>query len=770
MSTVEGFDPSEDLRPAQQNVIGTIEGQTTFQTDLHYAYYLFGDVPLPAMSTLAGAGVTDEVEREILQLYVVDDAAAIERVLERLESLRVLLVVGEPHSGRSATALYLATRLAECHDLANETLVVNVDSHAALDVARLAAEKKRFGDRVTILPEALANSAVMTFFKGNERVHWQHFQEKLRNHRSYLILTACRNELTSFRTIAEPHLVLHELRQPGPQLLIDAFERRLEWLAGRGLDPKRLELARAHRDEIIAELRSIARVCDFISFFTSRESELAIALREFRDPRQWFNAELEKDVDAWCAAAALTLAQPVTAGAVAWSDFERLRRIVSERIRSDEEMFPANKETPPSGSAQGLGDRALLESCRAVVEKARSGLGDVVRFSEPSFSQALWNAMLSGHRRVLTRLTQSLRQIAEQDRTTARRDVRVLAAQALGRIGDVDPERLVIPLLRHWATGERKQRRFVGHLLQGIVASGNDASLAATLRELDSLAEDVLSAESASESPSTDVVTIIAAHALLGETRPDLAMKRLGRLAVEHLTPAVEGIQKVERESETLNTRARLRRGKTANALRRRGQLLAQLAEPVSREQGLALFALARAISGISLSRGDVIEILALTQDWMARGGQRTGVLVALLFLHDGIADAFDDFVENGKRLGVNVPHPILFALSLRPGAVDDLASFLADLHAAFHGTFTMPASLEKDLEDRFFECLEDWARDSLAHEESRKKMIELHLALTQVRGGELRSDVVEALKRPAFQNEPGLQAFAVDVRRRIRS
>ena len=96
----------------------------------------------------------------------------------------------------------------------------------------------------------------------------------------------------------------------------------------------------------------------------------------------WFSNELAADVDAWCFALTLALAQVVRNGSsVRWYEFERIRRAVTEQIGSG------------SKSGQSLSDDSLLLRARAEVSGEPSQLGDAVRFIDRSYAATIWQTL-----------------------------------------------------------------------------------------------------------------------------------------------------------------------------------------------------------------------------------------------------------------------------------------------------------------------------------------------------------------------------------------
>ena len=224
--------------------------------------------------------------------------------------------------------------------------------------------------------------------------------EKLRAKKAYLIFTAEPQEIASFRV-------------PRRNVLLPAGD-----LVGRGLDLRVKRLERqgqrtaqhvlqltANRERLINDLKTLPRVARFLDQYIAGDPDLDAALQRFNDVPFWFSNELAGDVEAWCFALTLALAQVVRNGSgVGWYEFERIRLAVTETIRAGRR------------AGRSLSDDSLLLRARAEVSGEPSRLGDAVRFIDRSYAATIWQTLATHHRRVLTALIPTLRAIAEEER------------------------------------------------------------------------------------------------------------------------------------------------------------------------------------------------------------------------------------------------------------------------------------------------------------------------------------------------------------------
>jgi len=89
-------------------------------------------------------------------------------------------------------------------------------------------------------------------------------------------------------------------------------------------------------------------------------------------------------------------------------------------------------------------------------------------------------------------------------------------------------------------------------------------------------------------------------------------------------------------------------------------------------------------------------------RDWVVRGGAETGTLVALLYLHAGIADELEAVTASVQSLaGGEHVHPIVRSLRNSVGAADKFAAFLSDLRISIDQSTSLPAELRRELHER---------------------------------------------------------------------
>jgi hypothetical protein len=706
-----------------------------------------------------------------LRALFVGNIAALQQLADELHRSRVLLLTGERGLGKGTTALYIGDRLSSRPGAAMKPMrvVEPLDQDVRLDLRAVARDDDGFAGRATVFVDAFEqkNRSLFAFFSRTERIGWEQLIETLRRKDAYLLFTACRADVTVFRQRTAGQIVHYEVAPHAADILASGLARQLEHL--RGLRPdreKRYEQMQKHAGEIVAALQTMNRIQRFVDEFSAGDAELSDALRRFTNIEEWFVTLAERDQQTWCAVLTLALAQlaPESA-AIPWLDYERLRRAVAHRIATLGLTDAKGDDTPPPEEVRTLTDKDLIESCRAVIGKDPERLGDVVRFADRMYATEIWKTLLSHYRLVLTHLIPTFRTMAERERGTGRFSLRLLATQILGRIGEIDPARISLPLIRIWASStDLTTRPLVGRLVQGVLASSNAVYRMAALQEIELLA-DPGQASDAAEAQDR-LVTAIAAYAQIGPQAPEVTMTALGRIAVERLAPAIAHIHKVWRsaEEEAINAQGTGHR-RIARYKQRRAAALAQVASELDEEQAAALFALEMAIVQLCVNT-DPVTTLDSTRDWISKGKTETAVLVALLFVH-GIAGELHGVIETptGERL---IASPLLSSLAASSEAVQTFSAFLSDLRNAIttqQTAFKLPAELQRGLEERLMALMVTWATDA-ADTPYRNAVVELFVTFALARNAARSREIYDLVGTRTFSGSDPLQSFARDVRK----
>lgn len=714
-----------------------------------------------------------EVAAELENTFV-SGPEVVEKLMRQIEERRVLLLTGERGIGKRTAAYYLGLRLGAAMESGQQPLVVEpLERRVAVDLREIAGDSDRFGRRVTVFVDAFdqRNRDLYAFFGNLNPLKCSKLAETLRKSGSYLIITAA-SPTASFRQIVTDHIVHHEWQAPADELIEPALKRALSWMSEQSKVPsERLTILVERSATIVAELETLPRMASFIRRFVRDDVAFDIALRSFRDVSYWLRTALDRDLEGWSFVLTLAVAQPARdAEDVAWADFERLRCAVMERLRTDPALFGRQRKSEEGeGDPQPLGhvfsDDSLLERCRAVITKDARHLGDVVRFSQPSLAGEVWETLLTHHRRVLMSILPVLRNIAEGERE---RDwsLRVLAAQVIGRIGEIDPVRMAMPLVSQWTESEdRAHRRLVGRLAQGALGSGSKKYRDAFLRSVE-MVLDVRDLED-DASIKDRLLTAIGTYGQIGIYEIQHAMERLGAIVTESLVPIMSHLHKVERARESVE--AQLSGGSNRRgSLHARRLRLSALANQLLAEQAPVLLAVEQTVASLCLIN-EPMKILRAMGNWISRSGDEAGILVALLFLSDGISDDLQSLPAGVRALTGLTGNPLLISLSITRDAVQHFSAFLLDIHGSINSTFILSAALQNHLQEKFWDCLTAWAREAIAHMDYRAPVEDLFVRLATSRRGVLRKEMTEALNGPRFSESASMRSFAGSILNRLK-
>jgi hypothetical protein len=341
-------------------------------------------------------------------------------------------------------------------------------------------------------------------------------------------------------------------------------------------------------------------------------------------------------------------------------------------------------------------------------------------------------------------------------------DLSVPAAQVIGRLGEMDPERITLPLASRWLrAADARQQRAVGPLFEGVLASAKEPYRTLCLRRLRAMRS---GAQAAGNAAGVRLPAVIAAYSWIGDHDLDHAMAEMGAIAAERLAPMIAGAQQIERLAGQVQSEMQ-----SASTTRERAALsnfhgrIQQAAAAVYRGQATTFVALQMSLNSLCATRG-VMPVICRMHRWVGPGGWKMGVLVAILFLNEnGIADTLQKSRADGTsdRGGCN---PLVERLAEGDEEVRQLAVFMNDLFESLATPFLVRTELARDSAESLGEHVKDWMRDALAvpaHEAAVRNLVETMLRLPY-----LREPLLDLLQCASFaEDDPQLRAFAARIR-----
>lgn len=642
--------------------------------------------------------ISVESECSLAESHVSDDEL-FEGLCATLHEKRLLVLTGEPETGKTTTSLCLSSRLRQlADDFGGAYLVRALDRNVKIDFRQIAGRPDEYGGRLLLFQDAFArgNRDVVEFFAQMGRPALVSLTEQLHRSRTYIVFTAdtetvqdCQRQLTDLGVERR----LPPLRE---ELLLEGFERKLGRLvAEHDLPPEEVEkrLPATQRPEAVRLLRTMPHVALFVEsdfLKLGPEPDWREAVRRISSLEDWFLANLTDDYDVWCFALTLALCQctPFAPG-VPWVEFERFREMISSHLRR---KLAVGHDGQP-GSQPPLKDlvseNLLLERCRAVVYKDPATGADLVRFANDRYPDMLWEVLLKSNRKVLSLLLPALRKAAESPDDPANR---ARAASVLGRVGEIDPLRITYALMGEWmATRDAAQQAAVGHLYQGVWASKDANYREDCLRQLSQLVTDSGQHEEAAGMRPM-AWTAIAAYRQIGVYDLPLAMAMFRQITEQHFAGAIENTSRVDRML-----------GRIEKALRERPQndletlqlsvyhdILRDIAQRVFAQDGPILIAVQYAIAALCLT-DDPVKVFDELLKWMWADRKSLGALVSLMFLaHDGIAAELErrtietEELTTDDRSKVYHCNLLVHAVASGEDAVHRTAAFLAEVYDSF--------------------------------------------------------------------------------------
>lgn len=391
---------------------------------------------------------------------------------------RLLVLAGPPHSGRLTAALALAADLATTVCLLPHDLVV---SERQLFQARPATPVTfivRDGESRTA---GLAQSLIGSRYPPDlARV-----RATLLQHQSYLILV-CDPSSALVTTAAMHQALVNEgvLVEPGHPPPAAVLERHLQHTLGRAVAARLRAALGGHFAEIAQRCRTAGRIAKFARLLARRLTQSPDDVMD--DPWPAAEETLRLVADARAEARSLfqnlpddrhryaVLALTLFAGSRLPDYWTVLQRILDRSgletpqaagAAAGDELRP---EPTPVASHFALSDAGLVEAIGGQIVDAtvESDLGPVsvkiVRFVDADLHDALRQFLYDHYHAHLLGLLPLFEELVQRSGP----DLRRAAARALGSIGTLDFERLLVPLVERWRRSDQAYlRAAVGQVL-----------------------------------------------------------------------------------------------------------------------------------------------------------------------------------------------------------------------------------------------------------------------------------------------------------------
>ena len=719
---------------------------------------LVNEAPRRAVLFSHESGVTiaqsTEIDRARLFVY---DKEFVRQTLEELERSRVVVLTGEPNSGKASMACFLAGEMRQDSslELKRDTLLVQpLPAGVGLNLLPAIGNQIELRERAIVFCDAPegGNAGVADFLKllTNDGAH--NVGQRLCETNSYLIFTAATDSLTEECRTRIPRRLRPILGALSRELVLRGVELRIDQFRKQAT-PALAELVTGELVHEIAErAQTMSRAARFIDSHLvavlRRETTVPKAFDELDDLSSWFRNGAGADLEAWIYALALTVSHSFGRGDdfVPWGEFSVFHEIIRGHVLGWRK--PKARDRP-------LDERRLQAYVGAETKRDATLARDLIGFRDPVAARRLWAVLLENFRSLAGSLVPVLLHLTRH----ASVSVRMRAAQALGRIGSLDAQTLTARWLADWPhTTGYSQKALAGYLAQGVFSMNDREYRRFLLEALDFYAR----RDPSSDAPASKggVLMAVAAYKQIANDDFELAMEKLKAIAEAHLAPTLD----LGEELRRLDRRLASLKVVEAEVVRR---LLAEFYSVLLEQDDDLAQAVRYAMVAISLNAG-LTRILTTLRRW-ALGTQVMGALVCSWFLQaDGIARELTDRTfelvpRGGDQSAVVSCNGMVGLLMDDPKAIEALVRFLQTIYAALVDYF--PPDLAAGLIRLIFDLLDEWVRDSVAKPPCRQAMVELAGRLLRSNLRELHERTYDWLSNEDFSSGD-MAAFARDARR----
>lgn len=740
------------------NTIGSVETEnfSAIQSQINHHYQ--SRTALRHFTSTDAEPVSETWEDASVRSFRASDDE-IDALLRHLEERRVLLLDAARGAGRVMAAIALGRRLRNRGTCAQPTLLVQaLDRHVRVDVRQVASRDTRLGNQLVIFRDTLGR------VEKADRSGWRQMEEQLRERKSFVVF------ITDSGAGVPDDLsgLLRPLSRHPRELLGAELDAQIAELERRGgLAPEVLATLRERREWLLDTFAYAPQLTEFVSLYADLNLpglDMEDAWRRFHDSGGRLLRDRDGDLEGWAAVFALAMAQCVRdARGARWVDFDGLHRRVREWLHADLRWRDRDRREPEAGAAEEpppeFSDAPLLKAAHAEEYVDHETLASMVRFRNGVPPEQLWTALLRDHRRALVTALSGLRELAEEGTPLG-----LLAARAVGRMGEMDPDRVIVPAVTEWMrTSGGRHQGLLGPLFDGVLASGNEQYRTVCLRWFRTVRQ---GRAAPGGTPNERLPAVIAAYSWIGDHELVHAMTELGAVAREHLAPLIANEQRASRlMSQVEHSLQEWNTVRSAVELLTYHAKLLEWACDLYSEKGHIFVALQLTLNSLCATRGP-IPVIAQLRKWIAEGGWTAGVLVALMFLQEnGIAD---DLRKAKVTAGEGLPgvscNPLVVWMGEGEDEVRQVARFLGDIFESLSTRFMVARGLQRFCAASLEAHLTDWVRDALPVPGYAAAMRTLIQTLAPLNDGMLREPLMALLRKPSFRDDPRMRTFAASV------
>jgi hypothetical protein len=691
----------------------------------------------------------------------------------RLRERRILILTGESATGKTSLALLVASFLGPLADVSfqDAALCRFLPGKLCVDLGSLTGKEKDFHKRVLILKNPFANSNedLLRFANQLSASQLDSYVLQLRDSQSFLLLTADTQSLPAPERLKGLGIV-EEVPRPSPRELMEGLQQLVRQMEDEqriceadNLTQKIALLLDESGPLLTAELGSMPRLARFVRehLIEVVRGTLALedAMKRTTELGPWLLEDLPADPEAWCTVVALTLCSADRSiQGIPWFKFDLLRRALFRYL---------GRELHPE-----LRRREIHDLCRStqVLRRARTEVvtapfpePDMIRFLDERQPDLLWCALLGPGKGVATGLLPLLLRLTSDEDPY----LRECAAQALGRLGQIDPFYITYRLMDEWTSQATTRRNaldhgnLLGHLFEGIRSAREDVQYQQECLH-------ILRWSARNASSRTVQIVLFSLHRIATLDRECflLTLDILKEVAEKRLKVRWQALHGITEKFRTREELARL----VEHVFELRGGI-----DEVRRKAEQALQAIAVTEPGVLEAYRFILarlffwprfqgETLSRLLGWIHADPEHFGPLTAFLFLgRGGIAHWLERTTSLGHVSGsAGVGEGSLLLESIQQD--EELASVLHGfVESLFIHLKAFPGLLREALERGFLRLLATWAREARSIERLHDPVADLLARLFSSRDEELSERILRLAQEPAASPElEDLRALAI--------
>lgn len=756
-------EPDNDGKKIIDTKIGQVGGNAEIAENMtkinqEFMQFHFGDdksSEIKKFSLSNTIPISEEVIHTIEKLYVYPEEK--KHALHRsLSSNRILLLAGEPETGKYIAAQYIAGRMKNENKKISEVRLIDpLDRGTDIDLMELSKDSEALKGKILIFRDVFSkkNQKLVDFFASSSKEERTFISDKLAERNAFFLFTANtgtfdKYQLANMDIKADIFPIDDGLRQEGFQLKFEHFCSLNDKIDFR----KASDLLEEKKKEIIEKFDRMSKIVLFIENYLEKimvdGKSIDSAIEEVTDVKKrvefLFLKELggsKEDFEAWTFALCLALFNHCS-----YTDFNEIHKKITRILITEFNPFNFNKEF-----SFRLSENELLEKCNAQITKNMITHADTIEFCDYRYRDVLMDILLKNNRKVLLSIIPYLENYAEKH---YRVDQRKLAASSLACIGELDLETITLPLIIKWANmKEYFHKASVGYLYEGIFTSKDEDYRKFCMSFLGKMAL---------SSDINQLFTAIVAYTQIGFHDLKFAMTQLRKIQEK----IIERRIKKENIIDVLFSQT--------NLLKEQGVLVNL--DQLYKETDYLLSTVQYSIIALSISFViDPIDVFSELHEWIRGGNRNSRVSVVLFTLGtDGILQELesreivylsDDEEKKVEELRSNI---LVYSLAATNNSVKKLADFLTDLYKNCFSEFRM--DIHNSLKDVLFDHLKKWVIGTLSNGKVNNAIKKLIVRLYNSGDEEFRDTIWNSLNswNAPENKEAQLKEFVDDVTKQV--